>query len=500
MISPMSTVSAAPPLAVETKPFIDGRFVAGSGGVLDVRNPAREEPLAAVEAASPEQVDAAVAAARKAFETWGTTSAAERAKILHRTADLIDKYTPELGHLETLNVGKTILETRGGDIPRAAMNLRFFADFARDLSTDAIFTQAAFLGQSRDFLNYVVHDPVGVAALIPPFNSPLMQATWKAGPALAFGNTAVLKPSPLTPLTSLRLAELFAEAGLPEGVFNVVPGGSEVGSALSAHPDVDLISFTGSTMTGRAIAAAAAPTLKRLSLEMGGKSPNLVFADCDLDLAVRGSVRAVFRNQGQVCLAGTRLFVEDSIYDTFMDKFTAAAKAMKLGDPLEEHTELGSTISSQHAERVRRMIRHGIDEGCTLLAGGDGVPTVPEPLAARNYLEPTIFVDVPKSAEVYREEIFGPVVVVDRFHSDEEAVRLANDTPYGLAAMLWTNNLARAHRVGQQIRAGTIWINSFFIRDLRAPFGGQKASGMGREGGKYSLDFFTEPKTICLPY
>ncbi|HEY3063713.1 MAG TPA: aldehyde dehydrogenase [Chloroflexota bacterium] len=489
-------------LRVETliKPFIGGRFVDGDGATLDVRNPARDEPLATVETATREQVDAAVAAARAAFEKWGASSPAERAKVLHRTADLIDAQRDDLARLETLNVGKTIAETRAGDIPRAAQNLRFFADFARDLSTDAIFTEAAFLGQKKDFLSYVVHDPVGVAALIPPFNSPLMQATWKAGPALAFGNTAVLKPSPLTPLTSLRLAELFAEAGLPDGVFNVVPGGAEVGAALSEHPDVDLISFTGSTATGRAIAMSAAPTLKRLSLEMGGKSPNLVFADCDLDLAVKGSVRAVFRNQGQVCLAGTRLFVEDSIYDAFMERFVAAAKAMLLGDPLEEHTELGSTISGAHAERVRGMIRAGVQAGCTLLAGGDGVPDVPAPLVGRNYLEPTIFSDVPRSADVYREEIFGPVVVVARFHSDEEAVQLANDTKYGLAAMLWSNDLSRAHRVAHQIRAGTIWINSFFIRDLRAPFGGQKASGMGREGGKYSLDFFTEPKTVCLPY
>ncbi len=487
-------------IAVETRPFIDGRFVRGAAQPIEVRNPAIDQKLSDVDTPDAGQVDQAVAAARAAFDGWSATKPAARAAILHRAADLIDAHADDLARLETLNVGKTITETRGGDIPRAAQNLRFFADFARDLSSDAVFSEAPFLGKQHDFLSYVVHDPVGVAALIPPYNSPLMQATWKAGPCLAFGNTAVLKPSPLTPLTSLRLAEIFAEAGLPQGVFNVLPGGGEVGAALSAHPDVDLISFTGSTRTGRAIAAAAAPTLKRLSLEMGGKSPNLVFADCDLDLAVNGSVRAIFRNQGQVCLAGTRLFVEDGIYDEFMARFTATAKNMRLGDPLESTTELGSLISGQQADSVRRYIRDGIGEGCHLLIGGDDVPDVAPPLVGRNDLRPTIFTDVAREAEVYREEIFGPVVVINRFASDDEAVRLANDTPYGLAAMLWTNNVRRAHRVAQQIRAGTVWINSFFIRDLRVPFGGQKASGMGREGGKYSLDFYTEPKTICLPY
>lgn len=494
---------AAPPAApavLEARPFIGGRLVPGDGPSVTLRNPATEQPLAVVQEATPRQVDAAVVAARRAFNAWGPRPVTERAAVLLRAADLIDRYADDLAALETRNVGKTITETRAGDIPRAAHNLRFFAEFAQQATSEAVLLGAPFLGQERNFLNYVVHDPVGVAALIPPFNSPLMQATWKVAPALAFGNTAVLKPSPQAPLTSLRLAELFAEAGLPEGALNVVPGGAEVGAALAGHPDVDLVSFTGSTRTGQAIMAAAAPTLKKLSLELGGKSPNVVFDDCDLELAVRGSIRAVFRNQGQVCLAGTRLFVQADVYDRFLERFVDAADAMRLGDPEDHHTELGPVITRAHADHVRSYVRLGLSEGCTLVTGGDAVPDLPAPLVAANYLRPTIFSQASPEMRVYREEIFGPVVVVAPFRTEDDAVALANDTPYGLAAMLWTNDLARAHRIGQQIRAGTVWINCFFIRDLRLPFGGMKASGIGREGGKYSMEFFTEPKALCLPY
>jgi aminomuconate-semialdehyde/2-hydroxymuconate-6-semialdehyde dehydrogenase len=338
---------------------------------------------------------------------------------------------------------------------------------------------------------YTRYEPVGVAAAISPWNFPLMLATWKVAPALAFGNTVVLKPAEQTPASCARLGELAIEAGLPPGVFNVLHGfgPQEAGEGLTTHEGVDLVTFTGESNTGRIIQKAVAPTLKRVSFEMGGKGANVVFADCDLDKAVDWSIQAIFTNAGQVCLAGSRLYVERTIYDEFLARFVERAESMKLGDPLAADTEIGPLASEEHWRKVSSYLDIAESEGAKMLCGGT---------ADGWWVKPTVFVNVDQDMRVCREEIFGPVVVVQPFDSEDEAVRLANDTPYGLNAMLFTENVRRAHRVAARLQAGTVWVNCFFIRDLRSPFGGFKQSGIGREGGKYSREFFTEPKAIVM--
>jgi aminomuconate-semialdehyde/2-hydroxymuconate-6-semialdehyde dehydrogenase len=456
------------------------------GGVFDDVDPATGTAWATVARAGVAEVDKAVRAARRAFDggSWPRLGVDERAALLYRLADLIDQNADELARLDTTDMGKPISQTRGKDIPRSAYNFRFFADYARLAEDESMPTTTGHHVYTR-------YEPVGVTGAIAPWNFPLMLETWKIAPALAFGNTVVLKPAEQSPASALRLAELAVEAGFPPGVLNVVQGfgPGEAGEALTRHDGVDLVTFTGESNTGRAIAAACAPSLKRVSFEMGGKGANLVFADANLDGAVDWSIKAIFTNAGQVCLAGSRLLVERSFYDDFLARFVAAAEAMRIGEPHDPDTEIGPLASEDQFEKVRGYLELAPREGARVLTGG---------VDKDWYVRPTVLVDVDQSMRVCREEIFGPVVTVQAFDTEDEAIHLANDTPYGLNAMLFTENLRRAHRVAGALRAGTVWVNCFFVRDLRTPFGGYKDSGIGREGGRHSREFFSEAKTVVI--
>lgn len=474
-------------MTVELQHVIGGESVDSlDGRRFDSVNPATQQVWATVPRGSTEDAARAVDAARRAFDDgpWPRMSPEERGKLLHGLADLLEARGAEVAELDTLDMGKPIAQARAKDIPRSAHNFRFFADFAR-MAEDESFPV------STPHHIYTRYEPVGVTAAISPWNFPLMLATWKVAPALAFGNTVVLKPAEQTPASCTRLAELALEAGIPPGVLNVVHGfgPGEAGEGLTTHPDVDLVTFTGESNTGRAIMKAVSPTLKRVSFEMGGKGANLVFADCDLDKAVDWSIQAIFTNAGQVCLAGSRLYVERPIFDEFLARFVERAEAMRLGDPLDAATEIGPLASEEHWRKVTGYLDIAEDEGAKLLTGG---------AADGWWVRPTVLTNVTQDMRVCREEIFGPVVVVQPFDGEDEGVRLANDTPYGLNAMVFTENVRRAHRVAGRLKAGTVWVNCFFVRDLRAPFGGYKASGIGREGGKYSREFFTEAKAVVM--
>jgi acyl-CoA reductase-like NAD-dependent aldehyde dehydrogenase len=481
--------------------FINGEYApSASGKTFPVLNPANNEILTELAEAGVEDVNRAVAAARKAFDEgpWPKMKTAERAKLIRRFAELLVKHAPELERIESLDVGKPVKESGGHDIPRAANNFSFFADALSQWTQDAHWTESNSLGVDVNLMSVTMRQPLGVAGIIIPWNSPMMLGTWKLAPCLATGCTAVLKPSELAPLSLMKLGEIAQEAGLPPGVLNVLSGFGEVGSALVAHPDVNAVSFTGGVPTGKRVMKAAAETLKRVSLELGGKSPNIVFADADLDLAIKGAVRAIFRSQGQSCVAGSRLILQDAIYDRFMDRFLSTVANLKIGDPLDPATDFGPLITTQHRERIEGFIQSGLDEGARLLTGGKR-PTDPA-LHKGNYLLPTVFAGVSSTMRICREEIFGPVLSVLRFHDEAEAIRFANDTAYGLAGFLWTQDVNRALRVSSAVKTGMMWVNSFFLRDLRTPFGGAGESGFGREGGRYSLEFYTEPKFVCIPY
>jgi aminomuconate-semialdehyde/2-hydroxymuconate-6-semialdehyde dehydrogenase len=476
----------------QVRHFINGEFVDSlSGATFKSISPIDNTPCAVVAEGGPEDADRAIAAARTAFDEgpWPRMATAERKAILHRVADGLEARVADIAEWETRDMGKPITESRTKDVPRAAMNFRFFADYAN------IAHDEAFHGPHGIF-TYTRREPAGVAALIAPWNFPLMLSTWKAGPALAFGCTAVLKPAEQSPVTASLLAEVCAEAGLPEGVFNVVQGfGPEAaGERLTTSAGVDLVCFTGESATGQKIMAAAAPTLKKLSFELGGKSPNIVMADADLDRAVAGSIEASFRNQGEVCLAGSRLLVQRPVYDEFLARFVAAAEDMRIGNPLDPETTVGPLVSPDHMDKVLSYIDIGQREGAKLLTGGHRV-TGGE-LARGNYVAPTILADVDNSWRVSQEEIFGPVQVVMPFDTVDEAIALANGTRYGLAGVLWTSHLDTAHYVAARVQCGTMWVNCWFVRDLRAPFGGTKDSGIGREGGRYSEELFTEAKSV----
>lgn len=453
---------------------------------IDDVAPATGEVIAKIPDSDEHDVSDAVYAARIAFESWSKTPAAERSRLLLKLADRIEENFEELARLESQDTGKSITLARRLDIPRAMANFRFFATAILHHASEAHVTD-------RVALNYTLRQPVGVAGLISPWNLPLYLLTWKIAPAIASGNTCVAKPSELTPLTAHRLGELSLEAGVPPGVLNIVHGfGAKAGAAICEHPGVPLISFTGGTVTGAKVAAAAAPLFKKLSLELGGKNPNLVFADADLDEAVATSIQSSFANQGEICLCGSRIFVERSIYEMFVERFVAATRRLRIGDPRDPATDVGALISEAHLAKVTGYLALAKEEGGTILTGGNRVDR------PGWFLEPAVITGLGIDCRVLNEEIFGPVVTITPFDGEEEAVRFANSTRYGLSATVWTRDLRRAHRVAAELHAGTVWINCWLLRDLRVPFGGMKDSGVGREGGFESLEFFTEAKNVCV--
>jgi aminomuconate-semialdehyde/2-hydroxymuconate-6-semialdehyde dehydrogenase len=448
--------------------------------------PSTGKHLADVPDSDERDIDAAVQAAKAAFPSWSRTPAAERSRLLLAIADRIEANSEELARFESLDSGKPISLARRLDIPRAVANFRFFATAILHDSTDAHITD-------QTALNYTLRSPIGVVGLISPWNLPLYLLSWKIAPAVAAGNTCVAKPSELTPLTAFFLSDYVLDAGVPPGVINIVHGyGEKAGRALTCHPDVAAISFTGGTVTGAAVAANAAPRFKKLSLELGGKNPNVIFADADLDEAIATSIRSSFWNQGEICLCGSRIFVERSIHNEFVDRFVAEAKKLRVGDPLDDSTDVGALISEAHLNKVLGYIDLARQEGGTIVHGGHPVDSVGW------FVEPTVITGLSCDCRVLQEEIFGPVVTITPFDDEREAMAFANSTKYGLSATLWTRDLQRAHRVAAAIDAGTVWVNCWLLRDLRVPFGGMRESGVGREGGWESLRFFTEAKNVCV--
>ncbi|MFJ4974752.1 aldehyde dehydrogenase [Streptomyces coeruleorubidus] len=470
-------------VAVDTRHWIGGLRVASAGTFTD-HSPIDGSELGEIARGGPTEADAAVAAARDAFPAWAATSRGDRARILHAIADGVEKRIEELAIVETTDNGALLRSHRRGVMPRVAHNFRFFADWLLKLEHEDF--------ETRGHANHVSWDPAGPCVLITPWNAPLMLATWKVAPALAAGNTVVLKPAEWSPLTASLLADIAAEAGLPAGVLNVVQGyGSEIGDALTSHPDVRRVSFTGSVPTARRIAASAAGNLTPLSLELGGKSPLLVFADADLDLAVDLAVEQ-YDNAGQVCLAGTRLLVEETIADEFTRRFVRRASALTQGDPRDETTDIGPTIHPRQVEKIDGFVQRAVAAGARAVVGGhrkDG-----------QYYTPTLLTGVAQDSEIVQEEVFGPVLTLQTFAGEDEAVRLANGTRFGLAATVVTGDRDRAERVTARLVAGTVWVNCFFVRDLQAPFGGTRQSGVGREGGTWSFDFYCDLKnTVTAP-
>ncbi len=472
-----------------TKLLIDGELRdAASGRTFATFDPAHGGELATVAQAGTDDVDAAVTAARGAFEgAWAKTSPAKRARALNKLAQLLDERTDELAELESRNNGKAKWQC-AAEIKVAVSTLELFAGTAQHLYGRSHVVNPAVV-------SYTLREPVGVVGAIIPWNYPLMMAAWKVAPALAAGNTIVLKPASATPLTALRLGELALDAGIPAGVLNVVPGpGAEVGEAIAAHPGIDKVAFTGETATGRRIAEAAAKTLKRVSLELGGKSPNIVFADADLDAAVIGSLWAIYYSAGQSCEARSRILVQDDLYETFASAFAEKAKSLTVGDPLDADTKVGSLISREHAVKVRGFVDIGLEDGGELLAGGD--LQMDGGLDAEAFVRPTVIGGVRNESRIAQEEVFGPVVTLTRFSEEPEAIRFANDVRYGLAATVWTADGARGHRVAQRIRSGVVGINTPFVAFPGVPFGGFKESGYGREQSIEALDLYTETKAI----
>ncbi|WP_426489953.1 aldehyde dehydrogenase [Hymenobacter sp. 102] len=472
--------------------LINGQLVPPvAGHYLPLLEPATGQPFGQVPDSDAADVDAAVRAAEAALPAWRAAPAEERGRKLVRLAELIEQHLESLARAESQDNGKPLSLARSLDIPRAASNFAFFGTAAGHFATEAHVQEGVAV-------NYTVRHPLGVVACISPWNLPLYLFTWKIAPALAVGCCVVAKPSEVTPYTAFLLSELAQQAGLPPGVLNIVHGtGPGVGQALVEHPGIRAISFTGGTKTGEQIARSAAPRFKKLSLELGGKNPNLIFADCDLATAVQTSLRSSFANQGQICLCGSRILVERRIYEQFKTAFLAQVRALTVGDPLDETTRQGALVSEVHLQKVLSYIELAHQEGGRLLTGGHRV-LLPGRCAGGYFLEPTVFENLGPACRVNQEEIFGPVVTLMPFDTEEEAVRWANGTEYGLSATLWTRDVTRAHRVAQQLHAGVVWVNTWLHRDLRTPFGGMKNSGVGREGGLEALRFFTEAQNVCI--
>ena len=476
--------------SVDSLHFINGEYVPSlSGKVKDNINPATEEVISQISQGGKEEVDTAVAAAKKALKgPWKKFTLDQRIAVIRKIGDIILERKDELARLESLDTGKPIWLSTAVDISRSAFNFHFFADYLRSVGTEAFETDDVAI-------NYSVRRPVGVVGIISPWNLPLLLMTWKLAPALAAGNTVVIKPASLTPTTATIMGEICKEAGVPDGVVNIVNGsGSVVGTGLTEHKDVDAITFTGETSTGQTIMAAGAKTLKKLSYELGGKNPNVIFADADLDEVIDTTLKSSFINQGEVCLCGSRIYVERSAYDEFIEKFVARTKELVVGDPFAPDTKVGALVGKDHYERVLSYVELAKEEGGEILTGGKR----PEGLDKGYFLEPTIIVGLDRNCRVVNEEIFGPVVTVIPFDTEEEVLDQVNDTDYGLSASIWTNDIRRGHRMAKEIEAGIIWVNTWFLRDLRTPFGGMKSSGIGREGGIHSFEFYSELSNVCI--
>ena len=476
--------------------YIDGQFVSGKREFADV-NPADGSVIAQVAEADQDLVDDAVRAAHKALRgEWGRMATRERAARLHKVADVIEERFDCFVTAEVADTGKPVALASRLDVPRAAANFRVFADLIKTAGLESFQTETP---DGKNALNYAVRKPLGVVGIITPWNLPLLLLTWKVAPALACGNTVVVKPSEETPATATLLAEVMKAAGIPDGVYNVVHGfgPNSAGEFLTQHNDVNAVTFTGESQTGAAIMKTVAASVKPVSFELGGKNAAIVFADCDFEAAVNEISDAVFLNTGQVCLCAERVYVERAIYARFVEALKSNAESLRVGSPLEKTTHLGPLISAQHREKVLSYYRLAREEGATLVTGG-GIPEFGNALDKGFYVQPTIYTGLPESARCVKEEIFGPVCHVAAFDTEEEAINMANDTKYGLAASIWTMNLKRGHRVAQHMNVGITWVNCWFLRDLRTPFGGIGLSGIGREGGVHSLNFYSELNNICI--
>jgi betaine-aldehyde dehydrogenase len=473
--------------------FIDGQWVdAESGKTFETPNPATGQTLAEVAEADKADIDKAVAAARRAYEgKWSKMSARDRGRLMYKLAQLIEEHSPELAALETADNGKPIRESMYVDLPQVVENFEYFAGYATKIEGETI----PVPGQ---MFNYTLREPLGVCGQIIPWNFPLLMAAWKLAPALAAGNTIVLKPAEQTPVNAMELGRLIQEAGFPEGVVNIVPGfGETAGAALASHPGIDKIAFTGSTEVGKIIAHAAADNLTKVSLELGGKAPNIVFADADIEQAVNGAMMGIFFNQGQVCCAGSRLFLAEDIKDEFLERFSEKAKKVIVGDPMDKGTHMGPQVSMEQLDRIKGYVDIAREEGATVLTGGE-CPKLEGDFQKGFFFQPTIFSEVRNQMRVAQEEIFGPVTSVITFKNEDDLIREANETIYGLSAGIWTRDIVRAHRFAKEIHAGTVWINTYNMFNAASPFGGFKQSGYGREMGKHALELYTQVKSVWV--
>ncbi|GER59806.1 5-carboxymethyl-2-hydroxymuconate semialdehyde dehydrogenase [Patiriisocius marinus] len=474
--------------------YIDGNYADPiADDWLDLYNPSNGDVYGKLAKSKKEDVENAYKAAAVAFPSWSNTSIDERSRILLKVAELIEKNLDRLAEAESMDNGKPLSLAKAVDIPRASSNFRFFGNAITQFASEA------HESVGMNTMNFTLRQPIGVVGCISPWNLPLYLFTWKVAPAIAAGNCVVAKPSEVTPLTAFLLGEILTEAGLPKGVLNIVQGvGPETGQAIVEHPNIKAISFTGGTKTGEHLARTAAPMFKKLSLELGGKNPNLIFADCNYDKLIDTTVRSSFANQGQICLCGSRIFVERSLYSKFKSDFVAKVSALKIGDPSKADTNIGALVSKEHLEKVQSYIALAETEGDTILCGGKRITV--EGLENGYYLEPTIIEVTSNSCKLNQEEIFGPVVTIMPFDTEDEVIAMANDVKYGLSSTLWTSNVNRTMRVSKKLEAGIVWVNTWLNRDLRTPFGGVKQSGVGREGGFEALKFFTEAKNVCISY